>query len=97
MASHTEDFSLDAGETPESSANDKQATSQKRREQVRKAQRYVPCYYQFVSLAVMVLVDSHSRMGGGSHSRGGGDAIVWFSRAEIPSTVGHIASAERST
>ncbi|KFZ05951.1 hypothetical protein V501_07871 [Pseudogymnoascus sp. VKM F-4519 (FW-2642)] len=29
----------DAGETPESSANDNQATSQKRREQVRKAQR----------------------------------------------------------
>ncbi|OBT45141.1 hypothetical protein VE00_04298 [Pseudogymnoascus sp. WSF 3629] len=39
VASHTEDFPLDAGETPESSATDKQATSQKRREQVRKAQR----------------------------------------------------------
>ncbi|KFY82755.1 hypothetical protein V498_08474, partial [Pseudogymnoascus sp. VKM F-4517 (FW-2822)] len=39
VASHTEDFPLDAGESPESSANDKQATSQKRREQVRKAQR----------------------------------------------------------
>ena len=69
VASHTEDFPLDAGESPESSANDKQATSQKRREQVREAQRYVPCCYQF----------------------------VWFSRAGIPSTVGHIASAKRST
>lgn len=43
VASHAEDFPLDAGETSESLANDKQATSQKRREQVRKAQRYVFC------------------------------------------------------
>ena len=72
MASHTEYFpsESDAGETPESSANDKQATSHKRREQVRKAQRCVPCYYQFVSLAVMVLGDSHPLIGGGSQSLG---------------------------
>ncbi|KFZ22827.1 hypothetical protein V502_02692 [Pseudogymnoascus sp. VKM F-4520 (FW-2644)] len=41
VASYTEYFPLEseAGETPESSANDKQATSHKRRELVRKAQR----------------------------------------------------------
>lgn len=58
---HTENITSDSGKEPGTSSSDKQAASSKRREQVRKAQRYAPRAH--LSASFTTGVDRDARIG----------------------------------